>query len=271
VRESQIDGRWRPDSGDIVIRAALFPQYEYGDLLEIDAELETPPAFDDFDYRDYLFRRGIHSIASYPTIRVLDHNRGNPLRAASIDIRTALTESLSQVLPDPEATLAAGILFGARSDIPSDLRKDMEATGTSHLVAVSGQNVVLLAALLITALAWIIGRRPAAWVAIASVVVYAFLVGGQPSVFRAAIMGFLYVAAMALGRQNTAFVAIALAAAVMTALNPQITHDVSFQLSFAAALGLILLTPLLAGAFESVTSRSPSVADFPITRMLGAI
>ena len=268
VRESQIDGRWRPDSGDIVIRAALFPQYEYGDLLEIDAELETPPAFDDFDYRDYLFRRGIHSIASYPTIRVLDHNRGNPLRAASIDIRTALTESLSQVLPDPEATLAAGILFGARSDIPSDLRKDMEATGTSHLVAVSGQNVVLLAALLITALAWIIGRRPAAWVAIASVVVYAFLVGGQPSVFRAAIMGFLYVAAMALGRQNTAFVAIALAAAVMTALNPQITHDVSFQLSFAAALGLILLTPLLAGAFESVTSRSPSVADFPITRML---
>jgi competence protein ComEC len=268
VRESQLDGRWRPDSGDILLRASLFPRYQHGDLLEVRAKLETPPIFEDFDYRDYLFRRGIDSIASYPNIRVLDHERGDPLRAASIDIRTALTESLSQVLPDPEATLAAGILFGARSDIPRDLRDDMEATGTSHLVAVSGQNVVLLAALLIGALAWSIGRRPAAWAALAGVVVYAFLVGGQPSVVRAAIMGGLYVAAIALGRRNTAIVAIAVAAAAMTALNPQITHDVSFQLSFAATLGLILLTPLLARAFESLTSRSPSVTDFPLTRML---
>src|SRR4029453_5355032 len=162
-----------------------------------------------------------------------------------MDIRTSLTEALSDVLPDPEATLATGILFGARSSIPRDLNDDMQATGTSHLVAVSGQNIVFVAAFVIAALAWIVGRKSTAWMALAAVILYALLVGGQPSVVRAAIMGGLYVLAIALGRQNSAAIAIALAAGVMTALDPQVVHDVSFQLSFAATLRLIGSTPHL--------------------------
>jgi competence protein ComEC len=231
VQESSSKGAWQPDSGGLLMIASLFPKYEYGDLLEIRGKLETPPAFGDFDYRDYLFRRGIDSIASYPNVRVLDHGRGDSLRSALIDVRTALSDALSEVLPDPEATLANGILFGARSNIPHDLNEDMQATGTSHLVAVSGQNVVLVAALVIAALAWVVGRRPAAWTALAAIILYALLVGGQPSVVRAAIMGGLYVVAIALGRQNTAAITVALAAGLMTALDPQVVHDVSFQLS----------------------------------------
>jgi len=268
VQESYSKGGWRPDSGGLLMRTAFFPKYEYGDLLEMRGKLETPPSFDDFNYRDYLFRRGIDSISSYPKVRVLDHERGNRLRSTLIDVRTTLSVALSDVLPDPEATLATGILFGARSNIPRDLNEDMQATGTSHLVAVSGQNVVLVAAFVIAALAWVINRRRAAWMALAAVIVYALLVGGQPSVVRAAIMGGLYVLAIALGRQNTAAVTVALAAGVMTALDPQVVHDVSFQLSFAATLGLILLTPRLAAAFQELISRSPSVAEFPFTKML---
>jgi competence protein ComEC len=271
VQESFSDGNWGADSGGILMRASLFPEYEYGDLLEIRGDLETPPVFEDFDYRDYLFRHGIDSVVSYPQVEVLDQGRGDPIRSALFDVRSALADSLSGVLPDPEAALAAGILFGARSDIPEDLEEEMQATGTSHLVAVSGQNVVLLAALLMGALAWVIGRRPAAWFALAGVIGYAALVGGQPSVVRAAIMGGLYVVAIAIGRWNTALVAIGFAAAIMTALNPQIVHDVSFQLSFAATLGLVLLTPLLSGFFESLASRSTAVAEFPLTRMLNDV
>src|SRR5438093_2470466 len=252
----------------MLMRTSLFPKYEYGDLLEIRGKLETPPSFDDFDYREYLFRRGVDSIAAYPKVRVLEHGRGDSLRSTLIDFRRYLSSALSEVLPDPEATLATGILFGARANIPHDLNEDMQATGTSHLVAVSGQNVVLVAAFVIAALAWILGRRPAAWTALAAVILYALLVGGQPSVVRAAIMGGLYVFAIVLGRQNTAAVTIALAAGVMTALDPQVVHDISFQLSFAATLGLILLTPRLTVAFQNLVSRSPAIADFPFTRML---
>jgi competence protein ComEC len=271
VRESFSDGSWHPDSGGVLMRASPFPAYEYGDLLEIRGDLENPPVFEDFDYRDYLFRQGMDSIATYPEILVLDHGHGSPIRAGLIDVRSALTDSLSGVLPDPEAALASGILFGTRSDIPEDLNEDMQATGTSHLVAVSGQNVVLLAALLMGSLAWIIGRRPAVWIALGGVIGYAALVGAQPSVVRAAIMGGLYVVAIAIGRRNTALVAIAFAAAVMTAASPQIVHDVSFQLSFAATLGLVLLTPLLAEFFEGLASRSRAVAEFPLTRMLNDV
>ncbi len=197
VQESYSEGGWRPDSGGLLMRTSLFPKYEYGDLLEIQGKLETPPSFDDFDYRDYLFRRGVDSIAQYPKVRVLDHRRGDSLRSTLIDFRRSLSGALSEVLPDPEATLATGILFGARANIPHDLNEDMQATGTSHLVAVSGQNVVLVAAFVIAALAWILGRRPAAWTALAAVILYALLVGGQPSVVRAAIMGGLYVLAHA--------------------------------------------------------------------------
>ena len=66
VRESFTEGSWRPDSGGVLMRAALFPEYEYGDLLEIRGDLETPPVFEDFDYRDYLFRRGIDSTRRVP-------------------------------------------------------------------------------------------------------------------------------------------------------------------------------------------------------------
>src|SRR5438093_2600356 len=125
VQESHSTSGWRPDSGGILMRASGFPKYEYGDLLEIRGKLETAPSFEDFDYRDYLFRRGIDSIASYPKVRVLDHGRADQLRSALIDVRSTFSDALAEVLPDPESTLATGILFGARSKIPQDLNDDM--------------------------------------------------------------------------------------------------------------------------------------------------
>ena len=266
VRESYTNGAWHPERGAILMRSPLFPAYQYGDLLEITGQLETPPQFDDFDYRAYLFRQGIDSQVAYPRVKVLDYNRGDPARAALSNVRGTLTDSISRILPSPESGLAAGILLGSKSELPRDLTDDMQSTGTSHLVAVSGQNVVLLAALIMAALAWLIGRRPAAWVALAGILAYAALVGAQPSVIRALIMGALYVVAIALGRRNTAFVAMGLAAAGMTVHDPQIVHDVSFQLSFSATLGLIVLTAPLAAGLERLASRMAIIADFPPTR-----
>ena len=264
VRETFIDSRWQPDSGGILMRASAFPQYEYGDLLEIEGKLETPPRFQDFDYREYLLRRGIGSLAAYPEVELLDTGQGNPLRAALIGARERLSASLADALPEPEASLATGILLGARSDIPQELKENMNSTGTSHLVAVSGQNVTLVAGLLMASVAWAIGRRPAAWLALAAVIGYTLLVGGQPSVIRAAIMGSLYIVAVALGRQSSAPAALALAAAGMTAFDPQLAHDISFQLSFAATLGLMTLAPLLRSRTETALSRWPA-SEFPLT------
>jgi competence protein ComEC len=266
VRELYGDGGWRSESGGVLMRAAPFPRYEYGDLLELHGGLETPPVFDDFDYREYLLRRGIGSLIAYPQVSVLAHDQGSALRAALIDARASLSGALADALPEPESSLAAGVLLGKRVDLPPDLMDDMNATGTSHLVAVSGQNVTLVAGLLMAALAWVIGRRRAAWLALAAVIGYSLLVGGEPSVVRAAIMGALYVVAIALGRQSSGPIALALAGAAMTVIDPQVVHDVSFQLSFAATLGLMVLGSLLVARGQAATQRWPAVAAFPLTR-----
>jgi len=255
AREVLVDGRWQSTSGGILIRSGLFPRYNYGDLLEVNGKLETPPEFEDFDYRDYLARQGIGSIINYPRLSLLATGQGNPIQAWVYDIRGELSSSLEDALPEPEAALAQGILLGRRASLPDDLRQDLNDTNTSHLIAVSGYNVTLVAGLFIGGLAWLIGRRPAAWLALLAIIAYAALVGAQPSVQRAAIMGGMYVVAIALGRQSGALQGLALAGAGMTAFDPLLMKDISFQLSFASTIGLVLFAPALRARLEAILAR----------------
>ena len=236
-------------------------------MLEL-VETGEPPAFPEFDYRGYLLRQGVVSLAPYPDVALVESGHGSALTGAVIDARRSLSGRLEEALPEPQASLASGVLLGTRSNLAPDLKAAMEATGTSHLVAVSGQNVALLAALLIAALAWAIGRRPAAWLALATIVGYAVLVGGQASVVRATIMASIYVMSIVLGRQSAAPVALVLAAALMTAHDPQVLHDVGFQLSFAATIGLVTLGSEMRLRLEAFAGRWPALARSPLTGLL---
>jgi competence protein ComEC len=255
AREVLVDDRWQSTSGGILMRGGLFPRYDYGDLLEVEGKLETPPVLEDFNYRDYLARQGIASIINYPRASLLATGQGNPVRAWIYDVRAELSSSLEDALPEPEAALAQGILLGRRASLPDDLKQDLNDTNTSHLIAVSGYNVTLVAGLFIAALAWLIGRRPAAWLALLAIISYAMLVGGQPSVQRAAIMGGMYVVATALGRQSGALQGLALAGAGMAAFDPLLMKGISFQLSFASTLGLIVFSPALRARTEEALAR----------------
>ncbi len=245
VREVLEDGRWTPTTGGVLLRAGRYPQYQYGDVLELSGELETPPSFPDFDYRDYLARQGIVSLIAFPDeARMIETGEGNRLLAAVHGVRRQLGDALARTLPEPQAALAQGIFLGQRSAIPEDLTEAMNATGTSHLIAISGHNVSLVAALIITSLAWLIGRRQAAVAALIAIAAYTVLTGASPTVVRAAIMGGLFVAATLAGRPGSAGTSIAFAAALMTGWDPLVIEDISFQLSFAAILGIVYLSPV---------------------------
>jgi competence protein ComEC len=260
--------RWAEAEGKVLVRTRLYPAYEYGDLIEIKGKLDEPPSFPEFDYRDYLLRQGVVSLAAYPDVLLVESGHGDALAGAVIDARQSLAGQLEHALPDPQASLASGVLLGTRSNLAPDLTEAMRATGTSHLVAVSGQNVALLAGLMIAACAWAIGRRPAAWLALATIAGYAVLVGGQASVVRATVMAAIYVMSIVLGRQSAAPVALALAAAVMTAHDPQVVHDVGFQMSFAATIGLITLGSEMRVRLEALAARWPAAARSPATAPL---
>jgi len=237
-------------TGTVLVRAPRYPEYRYGDRLEIEGLLETPPEFEDFSYREYLARQGIHSLLHRPRITFLARGQGNFFYAKLYAFKGRAQATIARLLPEPQASLLTGILLGVETGIPADLMADFSATGTTHIIAISGFNISIIAGLFSGLSARLFGRRRAMPLAVAGIIVYTIFVGASAAVVRAAIMGSLYVIAIHYGRQSDALNSLMAAAILMTALNPFTLWDLGFELSFAATLGLVLYTPVVQGWFE---------------------
>ena len=257
----QVDDRWRDIEGTVLVQASRYPRYAYGDELEVSGLLETPPEFEDFSYRDYLAHRGIYSILRRPQIQRLAHGQGNPIYAALFALKERALSTIGAMLPEPEASVLAGILLGVGHGMPKDLEEAFRITGTTHILVISGSNIAFVAAMLTAIGHRLVGKRKATPVVLAGIAVYTILVGADAAVVRAAIMGGLYVLALHYGRRSDALISLVVAASVMTLLNPRTLWDLGFQLSFAATLGLILLVPPVREGVESWLRRWLSEAS----------
>ena len=205
------------------------PFFRYGDRLDLQGSIEEPTQFGDFDYPAYLATQGIHAVMGFPEVRLIGEGEGNPILEKVYDLRRNISEELDQALPESQASLAQALLLGIRSRLPSEITADFRATGTSHLLAVSGLHVGTVLILTLAASIWLIGRRRQLYPLVV-IWSYALLSGFATPVERAAIMGSVYLAALAL------------AAAIMAGIEPQVLQQVSFQLSFTAIAGIAIVT-----------------------------
>ncbi len=246
VEEIKLDSDWRNVKGTVLVFVPRYPAYHYGDVLKLTGNLNTPPQLDDFDYRGYLAHQGIYATMLYPEIEVLDTGQGFPPLAWIYSLRESLAQTLAQSLPEPQASLAQGIILGMRGNIPADLNNDFTRSGTTHLLAISGFNISIMAGIMLGVGLWLFGRRRYfyVWLALGGVWLYAVLTGMNPPVLRSAIMASLFLLAEALGRQQSAIVALTFAAAVMAGVSPYVLGDASFQLSFLAMAGLVFIYPV---------------------------
>jgi competence protein ComEC len=234
-------------SGKALVTVLRYHEYHYGDILKVTGKLEIPPQSDDFNYKDYLARQGIYSVINYPRIETLNTGQGFIPLSWIYSLRNNLSQSLSRALPEPQASLAQGILLGLRGEIPYSLNQAFSRTGTAHVLAISGINITIIIGMLLAAGIWLFGKRYSVyiWLALLIIWLYALLTGMNPPVVRGAIMGSLFLIAEYLGRQSSALTALTFAAAIMVAIQPQVLWDASFQLSFLAMAGLILISPYL--------------------------
>jgi competence protein ComEC len=240
-----VNGEKKQVSGTALIRVPRYPAYHYGDVLKVSGELETPPQFEDFDYKSYLARQGIYSVVYYPGVEVLDHGQGFKPLQWIYSLRERLSASLARALPEPQGSLAQAILLGLRGNIPDSLYVAFSGTGTAHLLAISGLHISIIIAMLLSFGILVFGRQRSIyiWLTLALTWLYALLAGMHPPIIRAAIMGSLFLIAEYLGRQRSAIIALAFAAALMVGIQPYVLWSASFQLSFLAMAGLVLLYP----------------------------
>jgi competence protein ComEC len=212
-----------------------------GSILRVSGSVELPAQGESFDWRAYLRRRGIAYELNVESLASTGARRGGALGMVD-SMRRRAEEALGRGLSHGEASLARGMVLGEDEAIDRLERDDFRRAGLSHVLAVSGQNVMLLCALALPLLGWLgAGLRVRVAILLGLIAVYVPLAGAGPSLQRAGVMGAAGLIALAAGRAGSRWYALELAAVATLALNPRVAGDTGWQLSFAAVGGILLL------------------------------
>jgi competence protein ComEC len=235
-----------PNNRRLLVRAETYPLYHYGDVVDLDGQIEPVMSFDTkdgkvFNYPQYLLMkyRVVGLVTKPRELIKVDEGQGSIVVAKILLIKQAFENAIARVLPEPTSTLARGLLTGG-GNFSENLKQTMQKTGTSHIVAISGYNITIILLIFFLSVRQYIGFRWAMASGFIGLAVFIVITGASASVVRAGIMGSLFLLAKLVGRQNKVAYTVFLAALIMVALNPLIVRfDAGFQLSFLAILGLV--------------------------------
>src|SRR5262249_30194594 len=188
------------------------------------------------------WRHAVGAFAAHDLTAV--HGARSLLLRVANDLRARVLAGHQEV-PEPQRALMAGFLLGDTSDLPEPGVDDFRASGLSHLVAVSGENVAF-----VLILAGPLLRRFPRFARLAAglgvLLVFGTMTRWEPSVLRACAMASCSLLALSLGRPTAGLRALALAATVLLLADPFLFHSVGFQLSCAASVGIAVLGPPIA-------------------------
>jgi competence protein ComEC len=261
--ELSYEGGQCPSGILIRMKTKLYPRYSYGDNLRFSGKLGEPFNFQSntgraFDYKGYLAKDDIYyeiksaQVESVPAFaKAAAGKQGASVQVKSIGVnditsilyglKRGFVNNLEKTLGEPHAALAAGLVVGEKAALGKDLLNDFRIVGLIHIVVLSGFNITIVA----DALRRMLSFLPRVWGIVVGgigISLFGILVGGGATVVRSCFMSGVALSADLIRRDYNVFRALAFAGLVMLIQNPNIfLHDPSFQLSFLATLGLILL------------------------------
>lgn len=263
----------KPSSEHFVIIRGIIadnpkPYYD-SKSFHVNGILVTAKLPSDTDYGDYVTIAGVQtkqgSIVN-GRVELLVPGNGNVIIDKLNQLKSALLPIPFRFLPHRQASLVSGLVLGEKRNGDRLFLDDLRKTGTIHIIVVSGANLSMVAAVFFRSKR-LFGLKGSIALSFGIVWFYALLSGAQPPVIRAAIMVSLAYFARIFGRQTWDLYALCIAGAIMLLLNPQLILDISFQLSFAATLGIIVFTKPLTLFFRE--GRLPIVG--PLLKKAPAI
>ena len=141
----------------ILITRPLYPEYDYGDYLEVYGKLEKPEIFSDFNYPRYLASQDVYGTMYYPKLKILESDLSfkQDLFLKFLKLKKKLKIIINYSLPEPEASLASAIILGYKKSLYSEDRDNFRKAGLSHLMVISGTHISILAGLIFSALIFI--------------------------------------------------------------------------------------------------------------------
>lgn len=242
VEAVRIGGAWRGGTARMRVELPLAPTIGRDDQIEVYGDYRPAETIALVGFRASLLRQGLHGQFRGYSSRIVATGARDNLATWRVVKLAALEETIRRHVPGAEGALVTGVLLGDDRLLPSDTRAAFANTSTSHVMALSGWNIALIAGLCA-----LVGRRlrrdrSRLWMLGSALAIWAFVlfVGASPTLVRAAIMGTLYLTAEAVGRRGDALTALVASAITMTAVAPGTLLDIGFQLSCAATVGLIL-------------------------------
>ncbi len=243
----------RDIAGNIYVKSAPYPKYEYGDKLELNCSLRKPEPVEDFRYDKYLARYRVFVICQGAKISKIGDGEGSTFLSGIFTTKSVVAEKINKLWHEPMASFMAGLLYGYRGGL-GNLNELFSRTGVTHIVAISGYNITIIATILMAMCSGLyIPRKKAFWFITIGIIIFVLFAGASASVVRAGIMGIIVLLAKQVGRSSKVGNVMMLTAVVMTVHNPYILMwDAGFQLSFISTLGLVYLTPLIEKPFAKL-------------------
>lgn len=233
-------------NGKVWVSTDALAEYKYGEHVVVEGTLEQPEDFSDFSWRGYLAKEDIKYVmyrADLQKTGLVERN----LRSVIVSTGAKLTSGLQEALLPPHSSLYSAMMLGKKSALSEEMRSNLQKAGLSHIVAISGMHIAIIALILFYVLLGLgMWRHHAQYATLMVLLFYILMIGAPASSVRAGIMVAVVVLSERLGRPRSSWRALVYAATVMVILNPLIVrYDIGFQLSFLAVAGILLFTERL--------------------------
>jgi competence protein ComEC len=251
-----------PVNGKILLNCVTDEPFKYGQIIRFKTKLKTPHNFHNpggFDYERYLRFKGIlvHGFINNPAgIVILRENQGHPLRMQLETFRRHLKTVIRANAGSPAGEIIQAMILGDQKEIPKEIQDQFNRTGVSHIIAISGFNVgiiaffsILIVRMIMKTSEYLLLRFNITKVSLAlsfiPIAIFTLIAGMGISVVRAAIMALAFLVAILLGKERDIYNTMALAALLILVVSPPSLFDISFQLSFSAVAAILFMTTKL--------------------------
>ncbi len=251
-----------------LVSTDLYPEVKYGDLIKIYGKLEKPENFTDtpsqiksqsdgarFDYISYLGKDNIFYKIDFVKTETISSGHGNIIKSFLFKLKNSFVKNIDQTINAPESSLMSGILLGAKNSIDQKIQDDFRKAGLSHVVALSGYNITIVADGIMKTLGFL-PRNVGFSFGVLGIILFVLMSGASSTAVRASVMALIVILAQVTHRNYQAGRALIVAGVIMILFNPKIlVFDISFQLSFLATVAIIYVAPILKNKFTFITER----------------